>query len=160
MKQGFTDALIKNLTQPGRYTDAQTRGLNLQVKKGGGRYRTYRYSHDGRRVSLAYRDGVLCEKDPVKSSRYCEIAAKAGYPEAQGQLGLNYWYGAGVEKDVDLAFKWVSMCAFQGESRGLYLLGLMYDQGIGCEQDYAEAIRLYRDSARPHPSGGEVSDLV
>ena len=99
------------------------------------------------RVSLAYRDGVLCEKDPVKSSRYCEIAAKAGYPEAQGQLGLNYWYGAGVEKDVDLAFKWVSMCAFQGESRGLYLLGLMYDQGIGCEQDYAEAIRLYRDSA-------------
>jgi len=34
MKQGFEDALIKNLTQPGRYTDAQTRGLNLQVKKG------------------------------------------------------------------------------------------------------------------------------
>jgi len=64
MKQGFTDALIRNLTQPGRYTDAQTRGLNLQVKKGGGRYWTYRYSHDGRRVDFslgAYPDVSLKE---------------------------------------------------------------------------------------------------
>ena len=53
MKQGFTDALVKNLTQPGRYTDAQTRGLNLQVKEGGGRYWTYRFSHGGKRTDMS-----------------------------------------------------------------------------------------------------------
>jgi integrase len=53
MKQGFTDVLVKNLTQPGRYTDAQTRGLNLQVKAGGGRYWTYRFSHAGKRADLS-----------------------------------------------------------------------------------------------------------
>ena len=53
MRQGFTDAHIKNLTQPGRYTDAQTRGLNLQVKEGGGRYWTYRFSHRGKRTDMS-----------------------------------------------------------------------------------------------------------
>jgi integrase len=64
MNQGFTDALIKSLSQPGRYTDAQTRGLNLQVKSGGGKYWTYRYSQDGKRVDLslgAYPDVSLKE---------------------------------------------------------------------------------------------------
>lgn len=64
MKQGFTDALIRNLTRAGRYTDAQTKGLNLQVKNGGGRYWTYRYSHDGRRADFslgAYPDISLKE---------------------------------------------------------------------------------------------------
>lgn len=53
MKQGFTDALIRNLTQPGRYTDAQTRGLNLQVKKGGGKYWNYRYTYAGKRIDFS-----------------------------------------------------------------------------------------------------------
>ena len=105
------------------------------------------HNYSAWRISLAYRDGVLCEKDPINSNKYCLIAAKAGYPEAQGQLGLNYWYGAGVEKNDELAYKWISMCAFQGQSRGLYLLGLMHGQGIGCEQNYEEALRLYREAA-------------
>ncbi len=64
MSQIFTDVLIKNLKQPGRYTDAQTRGLNLQVKSGGGKYWTYRYSHDGKRADFslgAYPDVSLKE---------------------------------------------------------------------------------------------------
>ncbi|MBU3725745.1 MAG: sel1 repeat family protein, partial [Burkholderiaceae bacterium] len=99
------------------------------------------------RVAIAYRDGEICPADPVKSNRYCEIAARAGYPEAQGQLGLNYWYGAGVEKNLDEAYKWVSICAFQGEVHGLYLLGLMTDQGLACVADAKEALRFYRQSA-------------
>lgn len=64
MSQVFTDVLIKNLKQPGRYTDAQTRGLNLQVKSGGGKYWTYRYSHNGKRADFslgAYPDVSLKE---------------------------------------------------------------------------------------------------
>lgn len=37
MKKVFTDAFIKNIKQSGRYTDAATTGLNLNIKcKGGG----------------------------------------------------------------------------------------------------------------------------
>jgi integrase len=75
MKQGFTNALVKNLKQPGRYTDAQTKGLNLQVKRGGGKYWTYRYSHDGKRADLslgAYPDVSL------KEARERAVRARAG----------------------------------------------------------------------------------
>jgi|1048.fasta_scaffold07496_5 integrase len=53
MKQGFTDVLVKNLTRPGRYTDPQTRGLNIQVKAGGGKYWAYRFSYGGKRTDLS-----------------------------------------------------------------------------------------------------------
>ena len=38
MKIVFTDPYVKNLTAVGRYTDASTTGLNLNVKKNGGKY--------------------------------------------------------------------------------------------------------------------------
>lgn len=38
MPTSFTDAFINNLSFPGRYTDAATTGLNLQVKPNGGKY--------------------------------------------------------------------------------------------------------------------------
>ena len=75
MKQGFTDALVKSLKQPGRYTDAQTKGLNLQVKKGGGKYWAYRYSHAGKRADFslgAYPDVSL------KEARERAVRARAG----------------------------------------------------------------------------------
>ena len=38
MKTALTDALIKNIKQAGRYTDAATTGLNLNIKSNGGGY--------------------------------------------------------------------------------------------------------------------------
>lgn len=53
MKNGFTDAMIKNLCSPGRYTDPRTRGLNLQIKQSGGKYWNYRYTNAGKRIDLS-----------------------------------------------------------------------------------------------------------
>lgn len=53
MRNSFTDKFIKHLTLPGRYTDGATTGLNIQVKKGGGKYWSYRYLLEGRRIDIS-----------------------------------------------------------------------------------------------------------
>ena len=53
MSSGFTDTYIRNLKTIGRYTDAATQGLNLQVKAGGGKYWTFRYQCQGKRFDLS-----------------------------------------------------------------------------------------------------------
>ena len=53
MSSGFTDTFIRNLKTVGRYTDAATQGLNLQVKAGGGKYWTFRYQYQGKRLDLS-----------------------------------------------------------------------------------------------------------
>lgn len=98
-------------------------------------------------VALAYRSDALCQRDLFASHRYCEIAARDGLPEAQGQLGLNHYYGDGVEKDFDQAYKWVNLCAFQGNPRGIYLLGFLHNEGAGCEKDSVKAFEFYREAA-------------
>ena len=53
MKIVFTDAFIKNIKQSGRYTDAATTGLNLNVKGKGGGYWVFRYLFGGKRLDLS-----------------------------------------------------------------------------------------------------------
>jgi hypothetical protein len=53
MKTGFTDPYVKNLTQSGRYTDATTPGLNLNIKSNGGKYWVFRYLYAAKRSDLA-----------------------------------------------------------------------------------------------------------
>ncbi len=53
MKIGFTDPHVKNLTKPGRYTDAITPGLNLNIKNNGGKYWVFRYLFAAKRSDLA-----------------------------------------------------------------------------------------------------------
>lgn len=53
MPTSFTDPLIRNLSAAGRYTDASTPGLNVQVKPNGGKYWTLRYVHQGKRIDVA-----------------------------------------------------------------------------------------------------------
>jgi integrase len=53
MSFAFTDTYIKNVKSIGRYTDATTQGLNLQVKKAGGKYWTFRYLFQGKRYDLS-----------------------------------------------------------------------------------------------------------
>lgn len=99
------------------------------------------------RTSIAYRDGLGCRKNKAQSISYCIKAAKAGYPDAQGQLGLHYWHGNGVEKNFEEAYKWINLCALQGQGLGLYLLGVLTLRGLGCTQDEKEGIRLLRAAA-------------
>lgn len=44
---------VKNLKNPGRYTDALVRGLHLWVKAGGGKYWIFRYTFNGRQRDLS-----------------------------------------------------------------------------------------------------------
>lgn len=50
MKNALTDLFIKNLTKAGRYTDKETKGLNLQVKPTLQKYWTFRYLYGGKRI--------------------------------------------------------------------------------------------------------------
>jgi integrase len=53
MPTTLTDALIRSLSTPGRYTDAAAAGLNLQVKPNGGKYWTLRYVYGGKRQDIS-----------------------------------------------------------------------------------------------------------
>ena len=53
MKNSFTDMFVKNLSKPGRYTDHETKGLNLQVKKTLQKYWVFRFIHGGKRYDLS-----------------------------------------------------------------------------------------------------------
>ena len=48
----FKDPNIRNLKQVGRYTDPSTQGLNIQVKKSGGKYWSIRYLSEGKRIDI------------------------------------------------------------------------------------------------------------
>jgi integrase len=53
MKTVFTDLFLKSLNTVGRYTDGDTRGLNLQVKLNLQKYWVLRYSYQGRRFDFS-----------------------------------------------------------------------------------------------------------
>jgi len=53
MSTAFSDSFIRNIKQAGRYTDAATQGLNLQVKANGGKYWTMRYLFQDKRYDLS-----------------------------------------------------------------------------------------------------------
>ncbi len=53
MKTGFTDPYVKSLKAPGRYTDAAVSGLNLNIKRQGGKYWVFRYLYAGKRCDLS-----------------------------------------------------------------------------------------------------------
>ena len=53
MRNAFSDSFIRNIKTPGRYTDAATQGLNLQVKANGGKYWALRYLFQEKRYDLS-----------------------------------------------------------------------------------------------------------
>jgi len=50
----LTDIVIKKLSQAGRYTDDQTKGLHLWVKVTGQKYWIFRYTNHGKRLGLSF----------------------------------------------------------------------------------------------------------
>ena len=69
----FTDKTVQNLKTVGRYTDPTTPGLNLQVKKGGKQYWTFRFLLDGKRHDLGL--GVY-PAVPLKEARQRAISVR------------------------------------------------------------------------------------
>ena len=91
MKTGFTDPYVKNLTQPGRYTDATTHGLNLNIKSNGRKYWVFRYLYAEKRLDLAL--GVYPDIS-LKEAR--KRAAQARSSVLQGQRPVATWKTAAI----------------------------------------------------------------
>ena len=79
----FTDSYIRNIKTVGRYTDASTQGLNLQVKLGGGKYWTFRYLFQGKRYdqSLGTYPTVSLKEARAKATAARNELNKGSRPE-------------------------------------------------------------------------------
>ena len=54
MKTSLTDLLVKSINKPGRFTDGDMQGLNLQVKPNLKKYWVYRCTFEGKRIDLSF----------------------------------------------------------------------------------------------------------
>ena len=70
MKNAFSDSFIRNIKIPGRYTDAATQGLNLQVKANGGKYWAVRYFFQDKRhdLSLGSYPNITLKKARIRAT--------------------------------------------------------------------------------------------
>ncbi len=96
MKTIFTDAYIKSIKQPGRYTDASTKGLNLNVKSKGGGYWVFRYLFGGRRLDLSLGAYPAIS---LKEARKRAIAARNDL--LQGIKPKAYWRAEIASKELN-----------------------------------------------------------
>ena len=86
MKTVLTDAFIKNIKQPGRYTDSATSGLNFNVKANGRGYWVFRYAYGGKRMDLSI--GAYPAVS-LKEARKRAIASRNDL--LQGNRPTTYW---------------------------------------------------------------------
>jgi integrase len=93
MKTGFTDPYVKNLTKPGRYTDATTHGLNLNIKNNGRKYWVFRYLYTEKRSDLAL--GVYPDIS-LKEAR--KRATQARSSVLQGQQPEATWKAVAIQE--------------------------------------------------------------
>ena len=96
MKTVFTEAYIKSVKQSGRYTDAATTGLNLNIKKKGGGYWVFRYLFGGRRLDLSLGAYPVIS---LKEARKRAIAARNDL--LQGVKPKAYWRAEIASKELD-----------------------------------------------------------
>ena len=73
--------------------------------------------------------------------------ANEGDPDAQYELGKNYFNGTGTEQDYAEALAWYTKAAEQGNADAQFNLGRMYFDGTGTDQDYDKAFKWHRKAA-------------
>lgn len=90
MPTSFTDSFIRNLSAPGRYTDASTPGLNLQVKSSNGKYWTFRYVDHGKRldVSLGAYPSVTLKQARARATELRSQVNKGDKPSASWKTSI------------------------------------------------------------------------
>lgn len=69
--------------------------------------------------------------------------AELGFANAQFNLGMRFYEGAGADQDFKQAATWLEKAAEQGNSDARYQIGLCYQKGHGVDRDYEEALRWY-----------------
>ncbi len=81
--------------------------------------------------------------------------AVRGNADAQGMLGVFYYYGFGGEQDYAKSAVWFRKAAIQGDSAAQGTLGDLYLQGDGVPQSFAEAYFWLDLAAASPPQIGE-----
>src|SRR5439155_16541323 len=87
-------------------------------------------------------------QDYVEALRLYTMAADAGNPVAQTNLGTSYVEGRVVKQDYAQAAAWFRKAAAQGDPQAQFNLARMYDSGRGVARNPEEAFQLYRDAAK------------
>jgi len=77
----------------------------------------------------------------------CQVAGRAGDPEAQVRLGVMYFWGQGAPTDWVEARSWFRQAAERGHPVAQTKLGTMCFLGQGGPRDLAEAARWFRRAA-------------
>ena len=91
----------------------------------------------------------------TEAVRYYRMAAEAGHPTAQNNLGQMYNMGWGVQQDKRMAFYWWTKAAEQGQALAQSNLGTCYEFGNGTSVNKAKAIEWYRKSAAQGNASGQ-----
>ncbi|TWT83606.1 putative beta-lactamase HcpC precursor [Planctomycetes bacterium CA13] len=97
---------------------------------------------------LAYNQGQVVNKDPVKAFVFFQRAADAGLPVACNLTGQHLLKGIGTAKDEQKAFSYFKRAAEKGWVLALYNIGICYKQGLGTEKNAPQAARSFLLAAR------------
>ena len=74
-------------------------------------------------------------------------AAEFGFPEAQNELGIRFYEGAGVERNREAAVDWFGKAAAQGNAVACYNLGVCHAYGQPSEINYSVAVDYFKWAA-------------
>lgn len=83
------------------------------------------------------------KKDIKKGQKFRMKAAKAGYAQAQYDIGLRYYNGRIEKQDYGKAFEWFQKAADQGYADAIYRIAYMYEWGKGVQEDKQKAFEMY-----------------
>jgi len=99
--------------------------------------------------------------------RWLKVAARAGDPSAQTEVGVHYLFGMAsgsgarvVRPAPRTAVRWLELAAAENEPTALHDLGYCHDVGLGVPQDTSKALELYKRAWRYDASGAAVNIAV
>jgi len=90
-----------------------------------------------------YMTGGGIAQDFPQAAHWFRLAAEAGQPNAQNDLGVMYCLGQGVPQDFKEAARLVQAAAKQGLASAQANLGYLYEHGQGLQLDYVTAFAWY-----------------
>jgi uncharacterized protein len=85
-------------------------------------------------------------KNYMQAAHHYQIAADAGNPSAEDELGILFVMGLGVVKDYQRAFELFNKGAVAGSASAMGNLGSMYANGYFVQEDDAKALEWYEKS--------------
>jgi Sel1 repeat len=96
---------------------------------------------------LLYDLGNGTPENPESAFAWYKLAAEAGIPAAQFNVGAMYDSGRGVVRDVSTSALWYARAAAQGHHRAQFSLGLLYQQGDGVPLNVDVAMAWFKLAA-------------